>query len=442
MQEADKDLFSSLEKGRKILTVSELTQDIKLVLESAFTQVWVEGEISGISRIATGTVFFSLKDNSSVLRCVMFASFAAAVKFELKDGLRVVLSGRVSVYEKDGKYQFYAEKIEPKGLGSLQLALEQLKQKLEKEGLFSARHKKPIPYLPSRIGLVTSLQGAAIKDIFKVLERRFKDVHLVINSVRVQGEGSAAEIAQAIKDLNLYNDSLPDQDKIEVMIVGRGGGSIEDLWSFNEEVVARAIFDSDIPVISAVGHERDWTIADLVADMRSPTPSAAAEMVLPRKEDLEKTLSDLGRILERSFADIADNFQEGIDSLAHRLKLSMEHALVLDANVFDTAVKKLRLLNPAYLIEQYRLKADDLGKQICVRTEHFLRIKQTVFEKAVEKLSNLSPLNIISRGYSITFKLPSGEIVKDIRSVRAGEIIKTKVNKGLIYSSVTKLEEE
>ena len=218
----------------------------------------------------------------------MFARANKDVKFKLENGLKVICFGKISIYGPYGKYQIIAEKIEPKGIGSLQLALEQLKAKLEKEGLFAVTHKRPLPYLPSKIGVVTSESGAAIKDILKVLDRRFGDLNIVIRPAQVQGEGAKEDIAQGILDLNAYNDTLSKDERIEVMIIGRGGGSAEDLWAFNEEIVARAIYDSKIPVISAVGHERDWTISDLVADVRAATPSVAAELVIPKKEDLKE----------------------------------------------------------------------------------------------------------------------------------------------------------
>lgn len=430
---------SSSLKPRHIYTVSEITRDIKLILENTFSEVWVEGEVSGINKISTGTIFFTLKDDASLLKCVMFASYAGNIKFEIKDGLHLICFGHISVYEKDGKYQLYVQEIEPKGIGSLQLALEQLKQKLEKEGLFSASHKKSIPYLPSRIGVVTSLTGAAIKDILKVLDERFKDVHIIINPVRVQGEGAKEEIVQAIKDFNLLNQRLPQNQRIEVMIVGRGGGSIEDLWAFNEEIVARAIYNSGIPIISAVGHERDWTVADLVADLRAPTPSVAAELVIPKKEDLKEELDELIEDLKRSFLDITLNFQETIDNLTDRLTLNMEHILELSTSHFNASKKKLALLNPAVSIPRHQERIAELARQIYRCIGHFIKLRESEFTKAVEKLSNLSPLNILSRGYSITFKLPQEEILKDAKFIKAGDTVKTKLAKGEILSQVTKV---
>lgn len=426
------------DKPVRIYTVSEITQDIKLILENTFGQVWVEGEVSGLSRIATGTVFFNLKDNNSLLKCVIFFSAAANIKFELKDGMQLVCCGRISVYEKDGKYQLYVQSAEPKGIGSLQLALEQLKQKLEKEGLFRPEHKRPIPYLPSRIGVVTSLSGAAIKDMLKVLDRRFKDTHIIINPARVQGEGAKEDIAQAIKDFNDFNSRTEPAGRIEVMIVGRGGGSTEDLWAFNEEIVARAIYNSRIPVISAVGHERDVTIADLVADMRAATPSVAAELVLPKKEDLRSRLGELTQDLKNALSAAALNFQEDIDELLHRLFLGAGHLLELDAGNLDTLVKKLALLNPKAMLTRHQEKINDLANQIYVRLNHFLKLRQADFTKALEKLSGLSPLNILERGYSITFQVPGARVIKEASCVKAGELIKTRLHKGEILSQVTK----
>ena len=407
-------LQSSEIKTRRIFTVSEITQDIKLILESNFAEVWVEGEVSNFRQYPSGHDYLSLKDQAAILTAVIFNRNSKEIKFKIEDGLKVICLGKVEVYAPRGQYQLIIEKIEPKGIGSLQLALEQLKQKLEKEGLFSLAHKRPIPYLPSRIGVVTSLSGAAIKDVLKVLERRFKDVHIIINPVRVQGENAKEEIALGIKDFNDFNSRVSGNERIEVMIVGRGGGSTEDLWAFNEEVVARAIYHSQIPVISAVGHERDVTIADLVADLRAATPSVAAEIVIPKKEDLKDNLDSLIKNLKQSFLDLGQNFQDTIDALMHRL----------------------RLKNPVVLIDEYKQRAQDYARQISVRMTHFMKLKQSEFTKAIEKLSGLSPLNILARGYSITFKMADGAVIKEAKAIKAGEVIKTRLHKGEILSQV------
>jgi len=429
-------------QNRHIYTVSELTRSIKLVLENSFSRVWVEGEVSGFNTYPSGHSYFSLKDDTSILPAVLFVRVVRDVKFKIADGLKVICCGKVSAYTSHaggGKYQIIVENIEPKGIGSLQLALEQLKTKLEKEGLFAAEHKKPIPYLPARIGVVTSLSGAAIKDILKVLDRRFKDTHIIIHSVQVQGEGAKEEIAQAIRNFNIFNESLPEAEQVEVMIVGRGGGSIEDLWAFNEEVVARAIYNSRIPIISAVGHERDWTVADLVADLRAPTPSVAAELVIPEKEDLSEELDNLISGLKRNLQNLLLSFEEPMDDLVHRLSLNTAHIWELNRSRLILAAKKLGLLNPAALIPQYKTRILDLAKQIYVRMDHLFKLKDSEFTRGIEKLSSLNPLNILARGYSVTFKIPEGRIIKDAKFIKTGDTIKTKVYKGEILSKVTEV---
>jgi len=404
---------------RRIFTVSEITQDIKIILENSFAEVWVEGEVSNFSAQPSGHFYFSLKDQLSVLDAAMFSRANRDLKFKIENGLKIICFGKISNYGPRSKYNLIVEKIEPKGIGSLQLALEQLKQKLEKEGLFAPEHKRPIPYLPAKIAIVTSLQGAAIKDILKVVDRRFSEVEIIINSVQVQGEGAKDEIAWAIADLNSFNETLAPREHIDVMIVGRGGGSIEDLWAFNEEIVARAIYQSKIPVISAVGHERDWTIADLVADLRAPTPSVAAELVVPKKEDLKEKLEDLSLGIKRAVLEI--------------LKTSKV--------LLENTQKKISLLNPVTLIQQHKIRSDDLGKQIYMRTLHFVRLRETEFRATIEKLSSLSPLGILSRGYSITFKIPDGLIIKDSKMIKTGDRIKTKLHKGEIFSQVTEVKQ-
>jgi len=445
MSKSTTDLFASQtshKKDRHVYTVSEITQDIKIILENTFGEVCIEGEVSNFKAYPSGHFYFTLKDEGAVLAAAMFKNANKDVKFKIEDGLKVICFGRIEVYAPRGQYQLVVEKIEPKGIGSLQLALEQLKQRLEKEGLFQGAHKRPIPYLPAKIGVVTSLSGAAVKDILKVLDRRFKDIHIIINPVRVQGEGAKEEIAQAIKDFNRLNEDLPGDGRIEVMIVGRGGGSIEDLWAFNEEIVARAIYNSKIPIISAVGHERDWTIADLVADVRAATPSVAAELVIPKKEDLKEKVNDLSDDLKRAFLDISLNFQETMDTFAHRLALGMQNLFKLNVNELDSAQKKLALLNPSVLIQQHRAKIADLARQILIHFQHFIKLRQAEFNVAIEKLSSLSPLNILARGYSITFKMPKAEILKDTEFIKAGDTIKTRLHKGEILSQVTEVNKK
>ena len=265
-----------LEAERRVFSVSDLTRDVRLLLEQSFASVWVEGEVTNFKRHTSGHLYFGLKDESAQLQCVMFRRENAALRFEMTEGLKVVCLGRVSVYALRGQYQLYAERIEPKGIGELQLRFEQLKEKLRQEGLFEPERKKRLPFFPSRVALVTSVDGAALRDMLHVIDRRCPAVNVLIHAVPVQGPAAAPAIADALDDLNAARAA-------DVVILARGGGSLEDLWAFNEEAVARAIFRSRIPVISAVGHETDFTIADFVADVRAATPSVAAELVLPPK---------------------------------------------------------------------------------------------------------------------------------------------------------------
>jgi exodeoxyribonuclease VII large subunit len=426
---------------RHVYTVSEITSNIKALMQSAFSgSVWVEGEISNFNKHSSGHFYFSLKDAQAVLAAAMFRGANREVRFKIEDGLKVLCLGRIDCYVPRSQYQIIVERIEPKGLGSLQLALEQLKAKLEKQGYFEPERKRAIPYLPSRIGVVTSLSGAAIKDILKVLERRFRDTHIIINPAQVQGEGACEEIADAIRELNAFNETLPREKRIEVMIVGRGGGSIEDLWAFNEEVVASAIYRSQIPVISAVGHERDVTLSDLVADVRAATPSVAAELVIPRKEDLKERLRDLSQSLKATFLESLARGQETVEEVLYRLHLSMQNALKVAASEYENARKKLGLLSPGIALEQAKARIADLTRQFQVRLQHFLELKSADFNKAIEKLSNLSPLNILARGYSITFRMPQETIVKDASLLKPGESLRTRVHRGEVVSRITEVK--
>src|SRR4030066_820404 len=287
---------------RYILTVSELTQEIKDILEDKFPDVWVEGEISNLRIPPSGHIYFTLKDDLRQIRAVLFKRQARTLRFVPEDGLHTICRGRFSLYEKRGDYQLILETIEPKGIGALQLAFLQLKERLEKEGLFDPAHKKAVPMIPQKIGIVTSPTGAVIQDMLHILGRRFENLHILLYPVRVQGEGVSSEIAEAIKYFN-------QRTEVDVIIVGRGGGSLEDLWAFNEEVVARAIYRSKIPVISAVGHETDYQIADFVADLRAPTPSAAAELVVRDKREMKNILHYLGGRLENQTLQMLEEYR-------------------------------------------------------------------------------------------------------------------------------------
>jgi exodeoxyribonuclease VII large subunit len=369
--------------GKYIYTVSQLTSSIKIVLEDSFRNLWVEGEISNFKAVA-GHFYFTLKDDKSELKCVFFKSSNEKIKFEMKDGMQVLCCGKISIYEQRGVYQLYVAKIEPKGVGELQLAFEQLKEKLFKEGLFDEAHKKPIPLLPERIGIVTSITGAAIRDILHVLNKRFSNVEIIINPVKVQGDGAKEEIASAIEEFNTLGN-------VDVMIVGRGGGSLEDLWAFNEEIVARAIYNSKIPVISAVGHEIDWTISDFAADMRAPTPSVAAEIVIAKKSEL--------------------------------------------ADRLDEIEKKITLF-PMDMIKECEQRLDEIEEGMVLRFRHYIELKGENFKLLSEKLGILSPVGILDRGYSISFKLPDRKIIKNSKDIKKGNLIETRVSKGSFISKV------
>ena len=397
-------------KEKQIYTVSELTKYIRQILENSFPNIWVEGEVSNFILHSSGHMYFSLKDAGSVVQCAMFKRSNEKLKFKLKDGMKVICFGKISVYEPRGSYQLIVEEMEPKGIGALQLQFQQLKEKLHKEGLFDQAHKVPIPHLPNRIGVVTSPTGAAIRDILNIALRRFSNVEIIIYPVRVQGEGSKDEIASAIKDFNKLKI-------IDVMIVGRGGGSLEDLWAFNEEVVARAIYDSVIPVISAVGHEIDYTIADFVADLRAPTPSAAAELVIPRKEDLLNS----------------------IDTNTTRLKNALANIVGTMTQKFTRLRDSYALKQPLKMVEQYEQMIDDLRKDMAIRIDHLVKMYGENFNLLTQKLDVLSPLSILNRGYSISARLPEGKIIKDAADIDIGDRIETKLGKGKFISKIEEI---
>ncbi|NQT06663.1 MAG: exodeoxyribonuclease VII large subunit [Candidatus Omnitrophica bacterium] len=405
--------MQDVDTQKHVYTVSELTKYIRVILEDTFSRVLVEGEISNYIRHSSGHIYFSLKDEGSVINCAFFKYANKNLKFKPEDGLKVLCRGRISVYDKRGQYQLYIEKIEPKGLGALQLAFEQLKEKLNKEGLFDEAHKMPIPYLPSKIGVVTSPTGAAIRDMLRVTRQRFQNIDIIINPVRVQGEGSELEIACAIEDFNRFGD-------VDVIIVGRGGGSLEDLWAFNEEVVARAIYNSRIPIISAVGHEVDWTIADFVADLRSPTPSAAAEAVIPKKADLIETIREHTKRLKSALTG-------HIEDLETRLK-----------NLSESYIFR----QPLNIIQQHQQRIDDIVKAIKTKTDHVVEIKAGLFKNLLGRLNSLSPFAVLERGYSLTTKLPGGDLVKDAKHLKRGDRVKTRLMNGLFVSSVERIEEK
>ncbi|MCG3148143.1 MAG: Exodeoxyribonuclease 7 large subunit [Verrucomicrobiae bacterium] len=433
----------------QVLTVSELTRRIKSLLEGQFPAVWIEGEISNFATAPSGHCYFTLKDANAQLSAVMFRGVAGKLTFKVADGQQVVARGDISVYERRGNYQIIVTQLQPKGLGALQLAFEQLKQKLAAEGLFDPARKKPLPALPARIGVVTSPSGAAIRDFLKILGRRYPNRQVIINPVRVQGDGAAAEIAAAIDQFNAL-------DLVDVIVVTRGGGSLEDLWAFNEEVVACAIARSQIPTISAVGHEIDFTIADFVADLRAPTPSAAAELVVRAKDellteirqrqqrldkDLRYRLSEARRRLAdcvlRQPGELVRQYQQRVDDLAHRLTNATGHILATQRSRLTTATGSLKLLTPQAFIRQLRQRLDANDRRL---TMELARHRQAIRHRLgalAGKVELLSPKSTLARGYSIT-RLADGRVVKSVTAVSAGTAVTTAVADGEFESVVSK----
>jgi len=392
----------------KIFTVTEIVSGARAMLEKQYGDVWVAGEISGFKRHSSGHCYFTLKDTNSVLPAAIFKGAAGQIKFDIENGLEVICHGRVSLYQRGGQYQIIVNYAEPKGVGALQLAFEQLKKKLAAEGLFDKARKRPIPFLPRKIGVVTSPTGAAVRDIIKVLTRRFPNVEILVVPARVQGEGSAAEVVRGIELLN-------EQGDVDVMIVGRGGGSIEDLWAFNEEVVARAIYQSEVPVISAVGHEVDFTIADFVADFRAPTPSAAAEHAVP-------VMGELLQLIGRGRRQLVINLQNMIKNRADRL-----------------GELKLRLALPTKSFPDYYRYIDNLKERMIYSTQTLVKQKESGLKALEAELNHLSPLAVLSKGYSvITHKGKKGAI-RGSSELKAGDALTMQFSKGCAEAKVTKI---
>jgi len=430
---------------RKIITVSQLTVLVRELLEENFEQLWVEGEVSNLALPSSGHIYFTLKDAGATVRCVLFKNSARAMKFRLADGMKILLRARMTVYDQRGDYQLVAEYAEPLGLGALQLAFQQMREQLAKDGLFAAELKKPIPMLPATIGIVTSPTGAAIHDILNVIGRRHASLQILIAPVRVQGEGAAAEIAAAIADLNSYPG-------IEVIIVARGGGSIEDLWSFNEEVVVRAIAASKLPVISAVGHEVDVTIADLVADLRAPTPSAAAELVVSSKAqlmaDCDALSHRLALAMQHLLADTAakvallqlslkdpetaiERFMQRLDDLEVRAETTMAALLRSGSQRVDVAENRLKLISPEREIRELVAKIDKFSLRRDAALFSKVELSRSSLATSAGRLEALSPLAILQRGYAAVSKLPSGVLVKSVLQLREGEEIHVRLADGV-----------
>ena len=392
--------------GRLIYSVTQINSEIKTILEDSYPSVWVFGEVSSFKQYASGHMYFNLKDEKSQISAVMFSFHNKNLKIELKDGIQVLVYGKVTAYINRGSYQIQVYHIEEKGLGTLQETFENLKKKLFEEGLFDSSHKKEIPYIVNKIGVVTSRDGAALHDILSVLNRRFSNVEVLIYSVRVQGEQAKFEIANAIKYLN------ENHKELDVLLVGRGGGSLEDLWAFNEEIVARAIYNSDIPIISCVGHEVDFTIADFVADLRAPTPSVAAEIVAKSRTDLEEKLSMIKNRIVNNIKNIVKLYDEKIKYF-----------------------KNCRALSKPYEIYEEKIQyIDELREKLAVNINNLILNKQQNLNLNTQKLDLLSPLKILSRGYSVCFK--DGKVIKKTEQVVKDDILDINLSNGLIKTKV------
>lgn len=385
------------------ITVTDLNKYIKNKIDGdeMLNNVLVKGEISNFKNHYTGHMYFTLKDENSLIKCVMFKSYTTHLSFMPKDGMKVMVLGSVAVFERDGIYQIYAKAMKEDGLGSLYTAYEELKKKLEQEGLFAESHKKKIPFMPKTIGVLTSNTGAVIRDIINVSTRRNPGVHIRLYPVPVQGPGAAEKIAEGIKFMN--ENKLAD-----VLIIGRGGGSLEDLWPFNEEIVARAIYDSELPIISAVGHETDFTIADFVADLRAPTPSAAAELAVANIEDVRETLKLYN-----------NRYKVALKKKIELMRLSYEKCMARPA--YKNPTQKI---NEQYMVIDMKVKA--------LQNSMMLKLKEakTSFVKENAKLDSLSPLKTLTRGYSIVTKQESGKVIKSVNDLNSGEKVNLRLSDG------------
>ena len=450
-------LVFNLQPDRRALSVTELTARIRDLLARNFNEVSVEGEVSNCREAQSGHYYFTLKDDKAQIRCVWFKQQMRGIKVRPEDGLKFTVRGAISVYEARGEYQIYVESIEPAGRGALQLAFEQLKKRLEAEGLFEARHKRPLPLLPSRIGLVTSPAGAAVRDVVRILRRRFHNVRLTLFPVRVQGEGAAAEIAKAIRYFN-------QQQMVDVLILARGGGSLEDLWAFNEEVVARAIFESRIPVISGVGHETDFTIADFVADVRASTPSMAAEIVVNTRAEFDKHIRDLrqalaeqmryrllvlsrrvhelsGRSGFRRPLEVLRQQRQRADDLTARLAVGLRRRLEASRRQFTAAHLRIAGFDFRGRIAAFRLRLERRSSELSVKVERLVRVKRERLGRLALQLEERSPLRVLERGYAIATDA-SGNVLRDAAQVRTGDTVAIQLHRGKLISEVKRTEEQ
>ncbi len=445
--------FSFRPPERRVWKVRDFVASVRSHIEREYSDAWVEGEISNFRSPDSGHLYFTLKDGNAQIKVVMFRSSARLLRFRPADGLQVVVRGHVTVYEDRGELQISAEHIEPKGAGSLQLAFEQLKTKLEAEGLFAAERKEPIPALPSRIGVVTSTQAAALRDILNVLQRRHHSVNVLIYPAQVQGDSAAQEVAAGVRFFNQH-------DNVDVIIVARGGGSAEDLASFNDEALARTVAASEIPVISAVGHETDFTILDFVADLRAPTPSAAAELVIRSRQEIEDHAAALHERLSRAmryrllmgrqalselaqhgaFARIMELIhqrQQRLDDLTHRMELAERQLLEQMLRRWERISSAVRHYDLRLVLSGMRKELDSGTAALASIMRNVLLLHRVRSERLQTALGSLSPLAILDRGYALVFDA-QGKLLKDVRGVKVGEEITARLAHGEIHAAVTK----
>jgi len=470
------------EQTRRVLSVSELTEQVRRLLEKHLGQVWVTGEITNLRAQSSGHIYFTLKDANAQLSCVLFRSETVAHRELLADGQKVLLQGEVTVYEARGQYQLIVRAVELQGVGALQIAFEKLKQKLAAEGLFAPERKRPLSKYPQRIGLVTSPTGAAIRDVLHVVQRRNPGLEIILAPCRVQGDGAAVEIAEAIRMLNAWaaqarrresekRASLEDRShfltfppshlQLDLILVTRGGGSLEDLWAFNEEVVARAIFDSALPVVSAVGHEIDFTISDFVADVRASTPSAAAEIITEAVYASREFVADAAAIMHQRVRQHVDREIEDFGELVLRLERAhprrqlnewlqrlddLQAGLmrytrqgVRDCGVsWKNLAARLWRARPGQLLKERRELLNQTHRRLTEQARHQLRERRHELQTLNSRLHLLGPEQVLSRGYSITMDAKSGKVLRDADEVKAGQMLKTRLKVGEISSKAEK----
>ncbi len=439
---------------RKIYTVSELTSELKTLLEESFPFVWISGEISNLSTPVSGHFYFTLKDENAQIRAVMFRGQNKKLKFILEDGLSIIGLGRINLYEPRGNYQIIFEYIEPKGIGALQLGFEKLKNRLSEEGLFDDKYKSPLPFLPNKICIITSPSGAVIHDIIDIIHRRFYNIPIEIIPVKVQGDGAVQEIVSAFDIINKLAES---DGGAEVVILARGGGSIEDLAAFNSEEVARAIFASKIPVISAVGHETDYTISDFVADLRAPTPSAAAELVVPLKNELKNRCDEMFKNLIARIYNNIDKLNSCLNELNNRLvdprKNIQDFRLRIDDyinrllksiyNIIDKRRSQLIWMsrslyanNPYKDIDNLNVTLKRLNDNLLSSIDIYIQNMRSMTIVLASRLNDLSPVAILDRGYSITRTIPDAVVVRDPKTVKSGQELEVMLAKGSLICRV------